>query len=155
VSRLRLTLPVAATLLPVAATLLAGCVAPAPTVSAYEGKAVKSAQAALSELETARLAVQAAEVGRLPETTLETVLSDAEDAYSSVQQTFDSVQPPEDPAADRLRTTLDDLLTSGSDGLQQLRILARRHHEAQVASIARGLATVAAGLARFEQEHSG
>jgi hypothetical protein len=138
-----------------AACCVAGCVAPAPTLSAYEGKAAKTAQAALSEVETARLAVQTATAGRLPQPTLETALGDSEDAVSSVQQSFDSVQPPDTPDADRLRSVLDDLLAASSDGLAQLRIQARRGNTAQLAATAESLAAVAAGLARFEQEHSG
>jgi uncharacterized membrane protein YdfJ with MMPL/SSD domain len=133
---------------------LGGCVAPAPTISAYQGKAVRTAQDALSQVETARLAVSASGQGRLPQAYLETVLTAAEDAYSSVQATFDSVQPPEAAAADQLRDSLDTLLTQGSDALAELRILARRRRSAELAAPARSLAAVAAGLARFRAEHS-
>jgi hypothetical protein len=133
----------------------AGCVAPAPTVSAYEGKAAKTAQAALSAVETARLAAETATAGKLPGPTLETVLTESEDAYSSVQQTFDSVEPPDDPRADQIRTALDELLTAGAAGLQQLRIQARRGQRDRLAATARSLADPAAGLARFERQHSG
>jgi hypothetical protein len=134
---------------------VAGCVAPAPTTSAYEGKAARTAQDALSELETARLAVQASVQGRMPQAYLETMLSDAEDAFGSIQNTFDSVQPPDDPRADALRDTLDGLLSDGSDGLAALRVAARRQERTAMTATAAELVPVVTGLARFDEEHSG
>jgi hypothetical protein len=130
---------------------LAGCVGPAPTTGAYAGKAAHTAAEALAQLETARLAVQNA--GRMPASYLDTVLSDAENAYGSVMTTFDSIQPPDDPAADELRSDLDDLLSDGSDGIAQLRILARRGDVADMRSTAAILGKTADGLDRFNQEH--
>jgi hypothetical protein len=130
---------------------LSACVGPAPTADAYAGKAAHTAADALSELETARLAVQNA--GRMPASYLDTVLSDAEDAYGSIETTFDSIQPPDDPGADRLRSDLDTLLSDGSDGIAQLRIQARRDDVAGMRSTAAGLAKTADGLDRFHQEH--
>ncbi len=135
--------------------LLAGCVAPAPTTSAYEGKAARTAQDALSQVETVRMAAEAGARGRLTRAYLETVLSDAEDAFGSIQDTFDSVQPPDEPAADELRDALDELLSAGSDAVSGVRIAARRQDTGQMLAAARSLEPVAAGLARFEQEHSG
>jgi hypothetical protein len=135
--------------------LLAGCVAPAPTTSAYQGKAARTAQDALSQVETARLAVDTGLRGRLPQAYLETLLSQAEDAFGSIQTTFDSVQPPADPAADDLRDALDELLSAGADALGQARIAARRQRSGELAEAARSLAPVAVGLERFEEEHPG
>jgi hypothetical protein len=135
----------------VALLALTGCVGPARTTGEYAGKAAHTAAAALAQLETARLAVQNS--GGMPESYLDTVLSDAEDAYGSVQTTFDSIQPPDDPAADRLRSELDALLSDGSDGIARMRILARRGDTAAMRSTAADLGTTAAGLDRFHQEH--
>jgi len=136
------------------AALLNGCVAPAPTTSAYEGKATRTAQDAGAQVQTARLAAGAALADRMPQAYLETVLSQAEDGFGSIQDTFDSVQPPDDPTADQLRDTLDTLLTAGSDGLGQLRIAARREDRAQVEATVRSLGPVAAALQRFAEEHA-
>ena len=134
---------------------LAGCVAPAPTTSAYEGKAERTAKDALTAVETARMAAQAGSQGRLSSAYLEVVLTNAEDAFGSIQHTFDSVQPPEGKAADDLRDALDGLLSDGSDTLGQLRIAARRGSVEDMAGAAGSLGKVAAGLDRFGQEHSG
>lgn len=130
-----------------------GCVGPAPTVDSYEGKAAHTARDALSQLETARLAVEHS--GGMSAAYLETVLVDAEQSYSSVQATFTSIQPPDDPAADRLRDELDPMLSDGSDGIAHLRILARRGERAALVSAAVKLAEVAEGLDRFGEEHAG
>lgn len=130
---------------------LAGCVGPAPTTGEYEGKAAHTAGEALAQVETARLAVEHA--GGIPSAYLETVLVDAEGSFDSIQSTFDSIQPPADPAADRLRSELDKLLSDGSDGMAQLRILARRRDQAGMASAAHDLGRTAVGLDRFHQDH--
>ncbi len=134
---------------------LLGCVAPAPTTSAYESKAARTAKDGLSQVQTARMAAQSSLRGRLQQAYLETTVSRAEDAFGSIQSTFDSVQPPNDPAADRLRDSLDELLADGSDGLSQLRIAVRRRETDQVAAAERSLGTVASGLDRFAREHAG
>jgi hypothetical protein len=135
------------------AALATGCVGPAPDTATYAGKAGQTAKAALSAVETGRQAVETATAGRMTQPYLETVLSGAEDDLSSVQQTFDSIQPPDDPAADRLRGQLDGILSDGADGLAQLRILARRDEPAQLAATARQLGSVASDLRRFSAEH--
>jgi hypothetical protein len=132
---------------------LTACVGPAPTVGQYEGKAAHTAQDALSQLETARLAVENAT--RMPAAYLETVLVDAEQSFGSVQATFDSIQPPDEPAADALKAALDPLLSDGSDGIVQLRILARRGNRAGMAKVSHDLAATADRLDRFGTEHAG
>ncbi|HEY6748914.1 MAG TPA: hypothetical protein VI357_24755 [Mycobacteriales bacterium] len=130
---------------------LTGCVGPAPTTGEYEEKAAHTAADALSQLQTARLAVGNA--GRMPASYLETVLVDAEEAFGSIESTFDSIQPPDDPRADRLRSDLDGLLSDGSDGMTQLRVLARRSDAAGLRSTAEQLVATADGLGRFAREH--
>ncbi|MEN3358027.1 MAG: hypothetical protein V7637_2009 [Mycobacteriales bacterium] len=137
-----------------AAAALGGCVAPAPTLSAYESKAARTAHDALSAVETAQLAFTASQQGRLTRQYLGVVLSESEDAFGSVQQTFDSVQPPDAGAADTMRDDLDKLLSDGSDALSQLRIAARRQRTADMAEASRALRPVATGLERFAREHA-
>jgi hypothetical protein len=132
---------------------LSGCVGPARTTHTYESKAVRTANDSLSELQTALLSVDTSLRGRMMHAYLETVLSQSEDAFSSIQNTFDSIQPPDTAQADQLRDSLDTLLSDGSDGLAQLRILVRRHDNAQLAAEAKKLVATADGLDKFAQEH--
>jgi hypothetical protein len=135
--------------------LLAGCVGPATTVSAYTGKALHAAQAAESEVQTVRLAVDQNLKGKLQQAYLETMLSDSEDAMSSVENSFDSIQPPDNAVADKLRDDLDKLLSDSSDTLSQLRIEARRQDADQMAQLLSSLKPLAAKLDDFSKEHGG
>jgi hypothetical protein len=117
-----------------AVAVLAGCVGPARTVDSYRGKALRAAHDAVSQLETARLTVETMLAGRLQHLYTERVLSDSEDALSSIQQSFDSIQPPNDKTADKLRSDLDTILSDGNDALGQLRIAARRHDDGTLRS---------------------
>ena len=138
-----------------AALISAGCVGPARTTATYENKAVRTAADSPSQLQTALLSVNASLRGRMMHPYLITVLSDSEDAFSSIQTTFDSIQPPDTRAADALRTGLDTLLSDGADGMMQLRILARRNDTRMLAVEAHKLTSTAAGLDRFKREHDG
>jgi hypothetical protein len=133
--------------------LAAGCVGPARGTGTYGAKAGQAAKAALSAVQTARLATTQALSGRLTEPYLDVVLSNAENDAGSVQTAFDSIQPPDDPAADTLRQQLDGLLSGGTDGLAQLRILARRGDRPRLAKTNNDLAKVALALRQFSQEH--
>jgi len=146
-SRRRLT-RVAGVLIVLAA--LGGCVAPAPSLSAYQSKAARTASAALSEVQTARLAVRQAQLGRIPHAYADVLVSGAEDAFAAVQGTFDLVQPPDDPAADKARTSLDEILSDGADLLGRLRIALRRQRADQLARLAEQLAPVAAKLSEYD-----
>jgi hypothetical protein len=136
-----------------ALALVSGCVAPAPTTADYEAKAAMTADAAVSEVRTAVLAADAYAEDGMTAAYLETVLVDAEESMSSVQQTFDSVQPPDTPAADDLRSTLDPLLAEAGSGLTDLRIAARRDDTAELASIGDDLSGVADQLETFGKQH--
>jgi hypothetical protein len=137
-----------------AATLLAcaACVGPAPTTSVYRGKAGHTAEDALSQLETARLAVETAQRGNLLHASLEVMLTESEDGFDSIQATFDSIQPPDSAEADRLRDKLDTILSDGADGLAQLRIAARRGDSAVLVSTNAELATVSQQLQAFSDD---
>ena len=108
---------------------LTGCVGNAATTPAYRGKAHLSAEAAVSALETAKLAVDSSAKGNLFDGYLEIVLSQAEDDLGTVQQQFDSIQPPNSAEADRIRDSLDTLLTRGGTLLADIRIAARRDEQ--------------------------
>ena len=134
---------------------LSGCVAPAPDDSAYQSKAVQTAQAALSAARTALLTTRTHADDRLPSTYLEPVLVDAEQALDSVRATFDSVQPPATSAADELRAALDPLLESAASDVTELRIAARRGQTSALGDTVDDLSGVADQLEAFTEEHRG
>jgi hypothetical protein len=132
--------------------LSAACVGPARTTSTYQGKAGHTAEAALSQLETALLAVSSSTHGNMLHSYLLVVLSESEDNFSSIQATFDSIQPPNSQVADQVRDKLDQLLSDGADGLAQLRIAARRNHTATLIATAQDLAKTADDLSAFSED---
>jgi hypothetical protein len=136
------------------AILLSGCVGPATTNSAYSGKAVRTANDALSEVQTARLAVETSLDHNLPRAYLEVLLQEAEDAFSSIQNTFDSIQPPDTSTADKLRDQLDEVLSDGSDALSQLRIAARRDDTGELRTTSASIKSIADKLRSFAEEHA-
>ena len=137
-----------------AAVALSGCVGNARTTDAYRGKASHSAEEAASALQTALLTVQISANGDMLDNYLETVLSQAEVDFGSIEQQFDSIQPPNTTAADQLRSKLDDLFTKGSDALSQLRILARRDDQAEMVKTARDIPALVTKFTAFQQATS-
>jgi|1185.fasta_scaffold149696_2 hypothetical protein len=134
--------------------ILTGCVGHAATTGAYRGKAHHSAQAASSSLQTALLAVQTSAKGNLLDPYLDTVLSQAEDDLGSVQQQFDSIQPPNTTEADALRNQLDTLLTKGSSTLSDLRIAARRDQQGEMVHTAQDIPPLVTKLDSFARATS-
>lgn len=136
------------------ATVLActACVAPATSTANYQGKAGHTASAALSELETARLATETARRGRMLHTTLEVMLSQAEDAFSSIQATFDSIQPPNTQEADQVRDKLDQMLSDGLDGITRMRIAVRRNDTRDLYATSTDLDKVSEQLQAFSEQ---
>lgn len=134
---------------------LSGCVGSARTTASYEGKALRTAQDGLSVLHTALLSVQTSLSGRMMQAYLETVLSESEDAFSSIHATFDSIQPPNTDTSDQLRDSLDNLLADGADGMAQLRVLARRQDSSALAAEARKLVATTERLGKFVKDHGG
>ena len=128
------------------------CVAPASNTSNYQGKAGHTAAAALSELETARLATETARRGNMLHTSLEIMLSQAEDAFSSIQATFDSIQPPDTQEADQVRDKLDQLLSDGLDGITRMRIAARRNDTGDLYATSTDLDKVSQQLQAFSEQ---
>jgi hypothetical protein len=135
------------------AAMLSSCVAPARSFGAYEGKAATTAEDALSAVETARLAVGAAAKRDAFAPYLSVVLGEAEDAASSVQGTFDSVQPP-DSRSDQLRQDLDDRLQAAVSVLSDLRIAVRRGEARELPSRLEDLTKAADALRAFHEAHS-
>jgi hypothetical protein len=138
----------------VAGLLLGGCVAPAPSTSAYQAKAAMTADAAVSETRTALVATDAYLHGGMSTAYLETLLVEAEESLGSVHDTFDSVQPPATPEADSLRDALDPLLQDAGSAVIELRIAARRDRVDDLGTTADDLAGVADELEAFGKQHA-
>jgi hypothetical protein len=130
------------------AAAAAGCVSPSPDLAAYESKAARTASAAVSQLRTVQVALR--DPGRLTSAYLNVLVTGAEDAYGAVTSTFEAAQPPDDPAADRIRLALDGLLSGGGDLIGAARIAIRRGDHAAVAALAPRLADAAGKLESFD-----
>jgi len=135
--------------------LLSGCVGPATTDAAYSGKAVHATDAAESAVQTAVLTTNLLLRGRIFGSYADVVLSTVEQDVSSVQNSFDSIQPPDDAVSDKLRNGVDALLTSGASDLTDLRIAARRGDTKQMGSLLAELRKLAPKLDSFSKEHGG
>ena len=135
---------------------LAACsshpVGPARTYASYEGKAATTAESALSAVETVRLAAGAGADGHAFGPYLGQVVSDQEEALSSLEGTFGSIQPP-DGRADRLRSELDELLSASLGHVTDVRIAVRRGELAGLGDTAHPLDADADALRSFVEEH--
>jgi hypothetical protein len=127
-------------------------VGPARTYATYEGKAATTAEGALSQVETVRLAAKAAGDDKGFGPYVAQVVADAEDGVSTVEGTFTSIQPP-DHRADELRKELDDLLSDALDHVVAVRIAARQGRSADLARVTRPLEEDARKLRRFLEAH--
>ena len=105
-----------------------------------------------SAVETAALAVDAADGGKAYGRYLTQVLAEAEEDADAAQGTFDAIQPP-DRRADELRSRLDELLSQATDTLAELRIAARRGRFAELPKLAEPLPGVAEELDDFAEAH--
>jgi hypothetical protein len=128
--------------------VVGACTGPVRSSSVYESKAGRTAEVVASAVETARLAVDAAEGGKAYGRYLSQLLVEAEEEAGAAQGTFDAIQPP-DQRADELRGHLDELLAEATDTLAELRIAARRGRLAELAELAGPLAEVADQLHAF------
>jgi hypothetical protein len=130
-----------------------GCVAPARSYDAYEGKAADTADSVLSAVETARLAATAGGEDDAFAQYLSVVLGEAEGDASGARGLFESIQPP-DPRSDRLRAELVRLLDRAVDDLARLRIWVRRGDVAGLPRLDRPLQSVSQELDAFSKAHS-
>lgn len=107
------------------ALLLTGCVTPATGADSYRGKASLSIEAATSEVETTRIAVQALLDDRILEPYADETISATETALGAISDAFGSVQPPRG-SSDDLRDTVTTLVSDAEDAVASARIAARR-----------------------------
>jgi hypothetical protein len=134
-------------------SFLCACSGPVRSTNVYESKAGKTAEAVVSSVETARLAVDAAARDKAYGRYLTQVLADADKDASAVAGTFGAIQPP-DARADELRGTLDDLLTQATSTLADLRIAARRGDFVSVQRLAAPLPELSKKLGDFAEAHA-
>jgi hypothetical protein len=117
---------------------LSGCVSPSRTDRDFELKAGNTAKAVASAVASVLLGADAASKHKATGPYLSVLIGSAEKDDLSVQSTFDSVQPPSS-TADDLRGTVDDLLSSATTGLQNMRIAVRRGELDQLPDLADAL----------------
>jgi hypothetical protein len=129
-------------------------VGPARTYSAYESKAVDTAETVMSALRTAELTIDMAVRDRTFPTFVSVSLDEAEGDGTEAQSTFESIQPP-NARSDRLRDQLTDLLDDATSALGDARIAARRVDHDALAAQRRPLAEAANGLEAFARDHGG
>jgi hypothetical protein len=139
----------------VALAVLAGCtqiVGPTRTAQDYELKASATADAVLSAVRTAEIAVDAATRGRSFGSTTAVTLADAESDASGAASTFASLQPP-GPASDEVRDELTAITDEATAALEALRIAARRGDLDAAADQADSLPRIARRLEDFSEQH--
>lgn len=139
----------AAALTTVAGALLSGCVLPAWGEASYRGKAQTSAAAALSEVQTARLAAEQLLRSRLQQAYADEVISASETALGSIAESFGSVQPPR--ASDAVRKEVTALLDDAGSVVADARVAARRSDSGALTGAVDGLARLADELADLEE----
>jgi predicted small secreted protein len=131
--------PAVAALLAVAATTITACAGPTSDLSDYRHKAANSAEAMASQVQTALLTGQLVLDRRVPLDYAATTASNVDDDASSVEQTFDSRQPPDSAAADDLRDRLDAAMTDATSSISDMRIAIRRGSDADIRAAAQSL----------------
>ena len=132
--------------------LVGACTGPVRSTAVYESKAGQTAKTVASAAQTALLATDAARGDKAYGRYLAQVLAEAEEDATAAQGTFDGIQPP-DRQADRLRARLDDLLTTATSTLSDLRIAARRGCLAELPGLAAPLRKAAGQLGDFAEAH--
>lgn len=129
---------------------LTACVAPAWDDAAYRDDATKAVQSALSQTRTALMVVNRTLDGDATRAYADVVISASEDAFGPIQDSFDSVQPP-NRAEDALRDRVDALLSGATDAVARARLALRRGDTGGLTA-ARADLTHAAGRLQHEQQ---
>lgn len=134
-----------------AALLLASgaCVGPARTQESYREKAANSAEAMLSNVETAQLVTELSLGGNTFSRYLSLVLSESEVAADAIADAFATVQPPGGDDMDALRSDLNALLSEATTVLGELRVAAYRGDERALRAAAEVLPDIRRRLRSF------
>jgi hypothetical protein len=143
-------------LIALAAVLLGACsshpVGPARTFGAYEAKAVTTAESARSAVQTVRLAAEAGDDHGGFGPYLSVTVSDSEEALAGAQDTFRSVQSPNEDG-DALGDELDGILGSSLTHVTEVRTALRRGQLSGLRDVASPLVDDSAALKRFVEDH--
>ena len=124
----------------------------ARTFGKYEGKAVTTAESALSAVETSALIARTYDEGNSFGPYAGQVATDAEADVAAVAGTFNSIQPP-DRRSDELQSELDQLLSDASEHTRSVRVALRRS-EPPDADLLHDLDADAERLHAFVEAHS-
>jgi len=103
----------------------AACTGPARTTSAYQSKAVDTADEVVSASRTVLLAAQLGDEGRSFAPTISVTVANAETDAETARDAFTSVQPP-NAESDNLRAALLPTVQDACDVIGEVRIAARR-----------------------------
>jgi hypothetical protein len=135
----------------VASLLLSGCfLTPAVNQGDYRNKAGNSAEAMVSIVNSAMLAVELELQGRSTATVTNDLVSSSEMDASSVITAFDSRQPP-DAGSVNLMKRVDGPLQTASSDLTALRIAVREDNAAEIRSDVRALRAPLSKLNQLEE----
>jgi hypothetical protein len=129
----------------------AACTGPARTTSAYQSKAVDTADEVLSASRTVLLAAQVGDEGRSFAPTISVTVADAETDAETARDAFTSVQPP-DAESDDLRAALLPTVQHACDVIAEVRIAARRA-DGDLSQIAAPLEPLADELDAFSTQN--
>ena len=127
--------------------LCASCAGPTVSDSALLSQASRSAQTAVSQLQTVDLAVRTQQRGDAWWSYTDVVVTSSEDALTSVEGTFDSRQPPSRTTDAAYRRTAK-ALADASELVTQIRISVRR---GDLDSLRRQRARIAPLVKRLER----
>ena len=143
-------------LIALAAVLLGACsshpVGPARTFGAYEAKAVTTAESARSSVQTVRLAAEGGDDHGGFGPYLSVLVSDQEESLAGAQDTFRSIQSPNEDG-DALGAELDELLGTALTHVTEVRTALRRGQLAGLRDVAAPLVDDSTALKRFLEDH--
>ena len=132
------------------------CALPTPTARStedYGKKAAHTADEVRSAVETTVVALRAEADGKVPGTTLDVLVTEAETDASGAASTFRSIDPPSSSSEDvDLRDRTIELVDGAVDALEQVRLDVRFGNTDQAAGRADDLEHVADDLDRFAEE---
>jgi len=136
---------------PLVALMVVACTGPARTASAYQSKAVDTADEVVSASRTVLLAAQLGDEERSFAPTISVTVADAETDAETARDAFTSIQPP-DAESDDLRASLLPSIQHACDVIADVRIAARRA-DSDLSQIAAPLEPLADELDAFSTRY--
>jgi hypothetical protein len=131
------------------ALLCCGCAGPTLTDRAMRSQASRSAESAVSEIETIKLALQTQLDGKAWWRFTDVLVTDSESALSSIESTLSSRQPPSRETAD-VRAEVVTALGDAVDLAAEARIAVREHDEARLEQLISDLDDMSGRLSGLE-----